>query len=153
MDLDGQSSPKSIPKGRLLILYILVGLTSRFLSFQHDHPSGKVPLHLWLAVMRRPLPLTFEDRTAGLSNTDFDDIYDRMFFHVKRVPGSSTTKIFEMHFPASRHRGNVPSHRGPIIQLDFLPDEHLGTISFFNGPFQNTLQMSQYLKKTSFFGS
>lgn len=121
-------------------------------QFCNDYLSRLLP-YFWLAVMRCPLPLTFEDRTAGLSNTDFDDIYDRMFFHVKRVPGSCTTKIFEMHFPASRHRGNVPPNRGPVIQLDFLPDEYLGTITFFKGPFKSTLNMSQYMKKISFFGS
>ncbi|KAF9530890.1 hypothetical protein CPB83DRAFT_849820 [Crepidotus variabilis] len=103
--------------------------------------------------MRRPLPFTFEDRTAALTNTDFDDIYDRMFFHVERQPGSSTTKIFEMHFPALRHRGKLPSNSNPLIQLDFASDEHLGTISFFKAPYQSALSMSQYLKKTSFFGS
>jgi hypothetical protein len=103
-------------------------------------------------MMRGPLPLTFEDRTAGLSDTDFDDIYDRLFFHVRRAPGSNTTQIFEMHFPASRHRGNVPSDKAPIMQLNFLPGEQLGTISFLK-PFESTLSMSQYLKKASFFGS
>lgn len=102
--------------------------------------------------MRGPLPFTFEDRTGGLSNTDFDDIYDRRFFHVRRAPGSTTTQIFEMHFPASRHRGSVPSEKGPIVQLDFLPGEHLGTISFAK-PIESTLQMSQYLKKATLFGS
>lgn len=104
-------------------------------------------------MMRGPLPFTFEDRTAGLSNTDFDDIYDRRFFHVRRAPGSDTTQIFEMHFPESRHRGNVPSDTEPIIQLDFLPGEQLGTISFMMPPFKNTLHMSDYLKRASFFGS
>jgi len=102
--------------------------------------------------MRGPLPFTFEDRTAGLSNTDFDDIYDRLFFHVRRNPGSNTTQIYEMHFPASRHRGNVPPDTRPIVQLDFLPGEHLGTISFLKR-FEKTHDMSEYLKKVSFFGS
>lgn len=99
-----------------------------------------------------PLPFTFEDRTASLDNTDFDDIYDRLFFHVRRAPGSNTTEIFEMHFPASRHRGNVRSDKQPIIRLDFFPGEQLGTISFMK-PLEDTFHMAQYLRKASFFGS
>jgi len=102
--------------------------------------------------MHRPLPLTLEDRTAQLTNTDFDDMYDRRFFHVARSPGSNTTRIYEMNFRASRHRSAQPLNRDPIIQLDFQPNETLGTISFLKAPYHTTMPMSRYLKKTAFFG-
>jgi hypothetical protein len=63
--------------------------------------------------MRGRLPFTFEDRTAGLCDTDFDD---RRLFHVRRGSWASSSDtlyhdyhgIFEMHFPASCHQGKVP---------------------------------------------
>lgn len=104
-------------------------------------------------MIKRPLPLTFEDRTSSITNTDFDDMYDRMFFHVARQPGRSTTKIYEMNIRASRHRSTLPLGRDPIIHLDFQDDESLGTISFFKPPFTGSIPMAKYLKKTSFFGT
>jgi len=103
-------------------------------------------------INRRPLPLTFEDRTGQITNSDFDDMYDRMFFHVARQPGSTTTKIYEMSIRASRHRSTLPLGRDPIIHLNFQADENLGTVSFFKPPFTGSIPMAQYLKKTSFFG-
>jgi hypothetical protein len=109
-------------------------------------------------MIKRPLPLTFEDRTGQITNSDFDEMYDRMFFHVARQPGSTTTKIYEMHIRASRHRSTLPLGRDPIIHLDFQSNENLGTILFFRPPFKGSisftgsLPMAQYLRKTSFFG-
>lgn len=102
---------------------------------------------------RQPLPLTLEDRTGQLTNSDFDDMYDRLFLHVARQPGKTQTKIYEMNIRASRHRSKQPLNRDPIIVLDFMPDESLGTVTFFKQPFQGSMPMSRYLKKTSFFGT
>ncbi|PPQ98225.1 hypothetical protein CVT26_003396 [Gymnopilus dilepis] len=102
--------------------------------------------------MLKQVPLTFEDRTGQLTNTDFDDMYDRRFFHVTRQPGHTTTKIYEMNHRASRYRNALPLVREAIVHLDFQPDETLGTISFFKAPYQGTIPMSRYLKKTAFFG-
>ncbi|KAJ3510897.1 hypothetical protein NLJ89_g4411 [Agrocybe chaxingu] len=104
-------------------------------------------------MMRRPLPLTFEDRTAQLTNTDFDELYDRLFFHVVRSPGSNTTRIYDMVIRASRHRSTLPLNRDPIIELEFSPNESLGTISFLKGPYQGSIHMGRYLRKTAFFGT
>ncbi|KJA16083.1 hypothetical protein HYPSUDRAFT_47720 [Hypholoma sublateritium FD-334 SS-4] len=100
-----------------------------------------------------PLPLTFEDRTAHISNTDFDDMYDRLFFHVVRQPGRATTKIYQMSVRASRHRSTLPIPGEALIHLDFGADESLGTISFFKSPLHGSIPMSRYLKKTGFFAS
>ncbi|KIM42626.1 hypothetical protein M413DRAFT_444320 [Hebeloma cylindrosporum] len=104
-------------------------------------------------MIKRPLPLTLEDRTSSITNTDFDDMYDRVFFHVERQPGRTTTKIYEMNIRASRHRSTLPLGRDPIIHLDFQEDESLGTVSFFKPPFTGSIPMARYLKKTSFFGT
>lgn len=98
-----------------------------------------------------PLPYSFEDRTGSNTDTDFDDIYDRMFFHVKRQPGCSTTHIYEMPIRASRHRSSLPLNREPSAILDFLPDESLGSLTFAGKT--TTIPMSRYLRKTSLFGT
>ncbi|KAF8972084.1 hypothetical protein BDZ97DRAFT_1783092 [Flammula alnicola] len=104
-------------------------------------------------MLNRPLPLTFEDRTGQITNSDFDDMYDRMFFHVARQPGRTTTKIYKMNIRASRHRSTQPIGREAIVHLDFGADESLGTVSFFKAPFQGSIPMSRYLKKIAFFGT
>ena len=103
--------------------------------------------------MHRMPPITLEDRTGINTNTDFDDMYDRIFFHVARTLGQTTTKIYEMTIRASRHRSTLPLDREPIILLDFAPDESLGTISFLKAPSQPAISMGRYLRKTSIFGS
>ncbi|KAF5337838.1 hypothetical protein D9611_014811 [Ephemerocybe angulata] len=99
----------------------------------------------------KAIPITLEDRTAAITNTDFDDMYDRVFFQVVRNPGDTTTKIYEMHVRASRYRNAVPVRGEPVITLDFQPNETLGTISFWKH--QNCMPMNQFLRKMSFFGS
>ncbi|KAG2014301.1 hypothetical protein CC2G_011131 [Coprinopsis cinerea AmutBmut pab1-1] len=99
----------------------------------------------------KTVPVTLEDRTGAITNTDFDDMYDRVFLHVARVPGHSTTKIFEMQVRASRHRNAQAVQRAtPTVSLDFMPDESLGTITF--SKYRMSVPMSQYLRKLSFFG-
>ncbi|KAF6763301.1 hypothetical protein DFP72DRAFT_528821 [Ephemerocybe angulata] len=99
----------------------------------------------------KAIPITLEDRTAAITNTDFDDMYDRVFFQVVRNPGDTTTKIYEMHVRASRYRNAVPVRGEPVITLAFQPDETLGTISFWKH--QKCMPMNQFLRKMSFFGS
>ncbi|KXN92570.1 hypothetical protein AN958_06538 [Leucoagaricus sp. SymC.cos] len=103
----------------------------------------------------RPLPYSFEDRTGSNTHSDFDDIYDRMFFHITRQPGRSTTYIYEMPIRASRHRSSLPLNREPSVLLEFLPDESLGNITFVGkSPYHTmTMPMSRYLRKPSLFGS
>lgn len=103
----------------------------------------------------RPLPYSFEDRTGSNTHSDFDDIYDRMFFHVTRQPGRSTTYIYEMPIRASRHRSSLPLNREPSVVLEFLPDESLGNLTFVGkGPFPaTTIPMARYLRKMSLFGT
>lgn len=100
----------------------------------------------------KAIPITLEDRTAAITNTDFDDMYDRVFFQVVRNPGDTVTKIYEMHVRASRQRHGAPVRNGePVITLSFLPDETLGTISFCK--LRMSMPMNQFLRKMSFFGS
>jgi len=102
---------------------------------------------------RDGLPLHFEDRTGYITNTDFDDMYDRMYFHVSRLPGQTSTKIFRMGFRPSRVRNSLPLPSNPEVSLDFGPHEALGTISLSLMSYAATLPMTQYLQKTSFFAS
>lgn len=105
---------------------------------------------------RDGLPLQFEDRTGYITNTDFDDMYDRMHFHVSRLPGQTSTKIFRMGFRPSRVRNALPLPPDPEVSLDFGPHEALGTISLsLMSSYTANLPMTQYLKRTStsFFAS
>ncbi|KAJ8095183.1 hypothetical protein PM082_010405 [Marasmius tenuissimus] len=104
---------------------------------------------------RTPLPYIFEDRTGALTLSDFDDMYDRLFFRISRpVPQKPVTMIFNMERRASRHRDRNMStfHPNPLAVLEFQPDESLGRISFNNGSKPFSLPMGSYLRKTSILG-
>ncbi|KAF8890436.1 hypothetical protein BD779DRAFT_1610850 [Infundibulicybe gibba] len=81
-------------------------------------------------MIQGPLPFVFEDRTGSNTSSDFDDIYDRLFFRVARAQSRTTTMIYDMDRRASRHRDTLPFTRGPSVVLEFMPDESLGTVSF-----------------------
>lgn len=99
-----------------------------------------------------PLPYVFEDRTGSSTDSDFDDIYDRLFFRVLRSSQRTSTMIYAMDRRASRHRDSLPLQRDPIAILEFLPNESLGNVSFVRPPVNLTTPMSRYLRKTSIFG-
>jgi len=104
--------------------------------------------------MPAPLPYTLEDRT-GLQNTDFDEIYDRIFLRVARLPQQSNslvTMIYNTGQRSSRHRDSLPFRHSPSVTLDFGLDESLGNISFQHLNPRPTIPMSRYLRKTSLFG-
>ncbi|KAF4600400.1 hypothetical protein EYR40_005962 [Pleurotus pulmonarius] len=93
---------------------------------------------------------TLEDRTALISSSDFDDIYDRLFLRVSRPTKATSTMIYKMKHRSSRHRDSQPLTAEPIVVLDFAPDESLGNISFPKA--KVTVPMARYLRKTSLFG-
>lgn len=103
--------------------------------------------------MPASLPYTLEDRT-GLQNTDFDEIYDRIFLRVARTPqqSASLTMIYNMGQRSSRHRDSLPFRHTPSVVLEFGLDESLGSISFQRPNPSPPLPMSRYLRKTSLFG-
>ncbi|KAK0455633.1 uncharacterized protein EV420DRAFT_1272137 [Desarmillaria tabescens] len=104
-------------------------------------------------MQRGPLPYILEDRTGANTGSDFDDIYDRLFFRVARSPSQTATMIYNMHRRASRHRDSLPFTQDPIVVLDFLHDESLGTVSFIRPAGRISQAMSKYLRKTSLFAS
>lgn len=106
-------------------------------------------------MLQGPLPYTFEDRTGAHTSSDFDDIYDRLFFHVATAPqrsGSSAIMIYSMNRRASRHRDSQPFRHTPSAVLEFLPDGSLGNVSFMQPAGTLTIPMVRYLRKTSLFG-
>jgi len=106
-------------------------------------------------MLQGPLPYIFEDRTGAHTSSDFDDIYDRLFFHVATAPqrsGSSAIMIYSMNRRASRHRDSQPFHHTPSAVLEFLPDGSLGNVSFMQPGGTLTIPMVRYLRKTSLFG-
>jgi hypothetical protein len=102
---------------------------------------------------QRPLPYIFEDRTGQLTGSDFDDMYDRLFFRVSRpVPSKPVTMLYDMGRRATRHRDSLPFQRDPIAVMEFGPGESLGTVSYMQKPTNVSIPMSRYLRKTSLFG-
>ncbi|KAJ6599517.1 hypothetical protein B0H10DRAFT_721423 [Mycena sp. CBHHK59/15] len=106
-------------------------------------------------MLQGPLPYVLEDRTGANTASDFDDIYDRLFFHVARPRTGSGVMIYSMARRASRHRDSQPfagTHNSPAAALEFAPDGGLGNVSFLQAPGPLTLPMARYLRKTSLFG-
>ncbi|KIY61376.1 hypothetical protein CYLTODRAFT_495283 [Cylindrobasidium torrendii FP15055 ss-10] len=103
--------------------------------------------------MHRPLPYVFEDRTGANSSSDFDEIYDRSYFHIGRTPqtGRTKTMIYCMHTRATRHRDSQPLTKPASAILDYGEDESLGLISYVLPTGVVTEVMSKYLRKTSMF--
>ncbi|KIK68850.1 hypothetical protein GYMLUDRAFT_34843 [Collybiopsis luxurians FD-317 M1] len=98
-----------------------------------------------------PLPYVFEDRTGQFDSSDFDDIYDRLFYRVARDPQRTATMVYDMGRRASRHRDSLPFHRRPIAILNFMPDESLGNICYPRNS-NASIPMNHYLRRTSIFG-
>jgi hypothetical protein len=97
-------------------------------------------------------PYILEDRTGVNSASDFDDLYDRIFFRIARLPRRTTTMVYSMNIRGSRHRDSLPFHQQPIAMLDFAPDESLGNVTFVHQRNNLTMPMNRYLRKTSLFG-
>ncbi|KAJ6506324.1 hypothetical protein C8R47DRAFT_1037475 [Mycena vitilis] len=114
-------------------------------------------------MLQAALPYTLEDRTGAYTSTDFDDIYDRLFFHVATapLPHPHAVTIHAMPRRASRHRDahwQAVGH-APAAVLEFGADGGLGSVSFAQpahgvqgGGGTLTLPMARYLRKTSLFG-
>lgn len=89
------------------------------------------------------IPYLLEDRTGDVLNTEFDEIYDRMFFGVSSSnppsPSSSTDpapsrtiKLFELgkrSAPALRG-SSLNFGKDPVVVLDFAPGGGMGTVLF-----------------------
>ncbi|KAF7296995.1 hypothetical protein MIND_00931800 [Mycena indigotica] len=103
----------------------------------------------------RSLPLILEDRTGAYTTTDFDDIYDRAFFHVV-CSAQRSVMVYPMTRRTSRHRdAHWQAHLHlPAAVLEFAADGGLGNISFATvpGARPRVLPMVQYLRKTGLFG-
>ncbi|KAJ7663474.1 hypothetical protein B0H17DRAFT_1016197 [Mycena rosella] len=108
-------------------------------------------------MLQGPLPYILEDRTGAHTASDFDDIYDRLFFHVATAPhtqraGSSAVMIYNMPRRASRHRDAQPLRHAPAAVLEFRADGALGSVAFAQPAGTLTIPMARYLCKTSLFG-
>ena len=98
-------------------------------------------------------PYILEDRTGINSASDFDDLYDRIFYRVARPPQQTTTMFYSMNRRGSRHRDSLPFTQQPIAKLVFASDESLGNVSFVQQRNQvSTIPMNRYLRKVSIFG-
>lgn len=104
------------------------------------------------------MPYTLEDRTGAVHESDFDDIYDRVFLRVAPYPhsspmSSSTLAIYTMGRRSARRKDTRHLERRPSIVLEFgQPRFGLGTIRFMQPSSIVSIPMNNYLKRTGFFG-
>ncbi|KAI0637507.1 hypothetical protein C8Q77DRAFT_370766 [Trametes polyzona] len=108
-------------------------------------------------MINRSLPYFFEDRTGHYHNSEFDEVYDRMFLRVARPPAhqaahfaDTTLMVYDTgRRSPSNQRHSRPPAREPSVILEFGPNGALGTISFVGSSV--SMPMGQYLRKTSLF--
>lgn len=115
-------------------------------------PSYTSTLRNHPKMMNRDIPYILEDRTGSHTASDFDDVYDRIFFRVAPSPRKSdegSLMIYDIGSRSSSQGRQFHHSRKPCVILQFGPNRALGTISFVK---VLTLPMNQYLKKTSLFG-
>jgi len=105
--------------------------------------------------MPAPLPFMLEDRTGQITDTDFDDMYHRIFLrvgHLKQYKDGSATMIYSMDQRSSRHRDTLPFCRSPSVIIQFGSDNSLGNITFTQPVVTTPVPMTRYLRKLSIFG-
>jgi len=106
--------------------------------------------------MPAPLPYAFEDRTGLLTASDFDEIYDRSYFHIAQSPQQregTVLMIYNMHRRATRHRDLLPLQEEPSVIMEFGAKNALGVITFLQPPATLSVPMNRYLRKINLFGS
>ncbi|TFY80160.1 hypothetical protein EWM64_g3853 [Hericium alpestre] len=100
-----------------------------------------------------PSAYFFEDRTGLISDSDFDEVYDRMFLRVSSTPQRTQNAgimIYDMGQRSTSHSDRRHFYRDPAMILDFGPNGALGTVWF---PRKSvSVPMQQYLRKVSLFG-
>ncbi|KAK2465848.1 hypothetical protein APHAL10511_001489 [Amanita phalloides] len=93
----------------------------------------------------------FEDRTGRNDDSDWDDIYERLFFRVSRDPVGHRINIYKVAYRMMR-RDKSHWELEPDVVLEFNANQSLGQITYGTELYKCTFPMSRYLKKTSFFG-
>jgi len=102
-----------------------------------------------------PLHYVLEDRYAVYNESDFDDIYDRLFIRIaesSRDAETAVSMIYDMGRRSTRRRDTRHFERQPSVVLEFGSNGALGTIRFMQPTRSSPMSMYQYLRKTSIFG-
>jgi len=100
----------------------------------------------------RELPYVLEDRTGSHAASDFDDIYDRIFFRVapspRKTDSEGTLLIYDIGTRSSSLGSQFHVQRKPSVVLQFGANGSLGTITYDQA---SSIPMNQYLRRTSLF--
>lgn len=135
-------------------------VTTRFLS----------TARIRMSILIDPVPMisgtqrydyTFEDRTGRNYDSDWDDIWERLYFRVCQEPSSpertdslepnkSKINIYNVEYRMMR-RDHSHVDFYPNVVLEFN-GHNLGQITYDTELYKCTFQMGKYIKKTSFFG-
>lgn len=102
-------------------------------------------------MMNRELPYLLEDRTGSHNASDFDDIYDRIFFRVAPSPSPHALMIYDIGTRSTSLSPKFHLQRKPVVVLQFATNGALGTVEFHGKLGSGALPMAQWLKKTSLF--
>ena len=108
-------------------------------------------------MINKSFPILLEDRTGLYTESDFDDIYDRIFLRIGQIPSKliisgfdeSTIGVWNVGRRSSNQRDYRSFQREPAIVLQFGPAASLGKITFVESSM--TIPMNQYLKRTAMF--
>ncbi|KII89241.1 hypothetical protein PLICRDRAFT_175456 [Plicaturopsis crispa FD-325 SS-3] len=103
-----------------------------------------------------PPPYVLEDKTGSFANSDWDEIYDRIFLRVSRSPQVTDRPLYMIHDMGRRSsRVGDARHltRSPSVIMDFTPNETIGIVHFIQQSRTVSLPIHRYLRKTSMFGS
>ncbi|KAI0765561.1 hypothetical protein BC629DRAFT_1293484 [Irpex lacteus] len=120
-------------------------------------------------MLNRALPYFLEDRTGQLSDTEYDDIYDRLFLHVSSSspssPSSPSPQPLTITISSTPRRSSPHSHSHPpntrrlstsepSVTLEFGGSRgalSLGSVTFSMKGRKESLGMGTWLRRTSLF--
>lgn len=91
------------------------------------------------------MPFFLEDQSGDIENSEFNDIYQRMRFSIRKTSTDdvphTTLMVYDLSSPSASSRSDL---RVPIACLTFGAGPALGTVRIHNGP---TVSMEQYLSR------
>ena len=91
------------------------------------------------------MPFFLEDHSGDLENSEFNDLYSRMRFSLRKTSvedaAQTTLMVYDLSSPSVSSRNDL---RVPIACLTFGAEHALGTVKIYNA---STISMEQYLSR------
>lgn len=91
------------------------------------------------------MPFFLEDQSGDIENSEFNDLYNRMRFSLRKTSAddaaNTTLMVYDLSSPSASSRNDL---RVPVACLTFGAGPTLGTVRIKTGPAVN---MEQYLSR------